>query len=58
MRALMTEAEADPSKPNIAMMVDASAVAKDAAPYIHPRLSAVELNAKVATHEASLDELA
>lgn len=36
----------------------AAAVAKDAAPYVHPRLSAIEMNAKVATHEASLDELA
>jgi hypothetical protein len=32
--------------------------AKAAAPYIHPRLSSVEMNATVATHEASIDDLA
>lgn len=32
--------------------------AKDAAPYLHPRLSSVEMNAKVAVHEESLDDLA
>jgi len=31
--------------------------AKAAAPYIHPRLSAVEMNATVTNHEAALDEL-
>lgn len=36
----------------------AASVAKDAAPYVHPRLSSVEMNAKVTTHEASLDDLA
>jgi hypothetical protein len=36
----------------------AASVAKDAAPYMHPRLSSVEMNAKVTTHEASLDDLA
>ena len=36
----------------------AASVAKDAAPYMHPRLASVEMNAKVTTHEASLDDLA
>jgi hypothetical protein len=31
--------------------------AKAAAPYLHPRLSSVEMNANVTNHEASLDEL-
>lgn len=28
-----------------------------AAPYVHAKLSSIELNATVATHEASIDEL-
>lgn len=32
--------------------------AKAAAPYVHAKLSSVELNANVSTHEASLDHLA
>jgi hypothetical protein len=32
--------------------------AKAAAPYMHPRLSSVEMTAEVTTHEASLDDLA
>lgn len=32
--------------------------AKAAAPYLHPKLSSVEMNAKVTTHEAGLDDLA
>lgn len=36
----------------------AQEAAKDAAPYLHPRLSSVEMNANVSTHEASLDDLA
>lgn len=31
--------------------------AKAAAPYIHPKLSSVEMNANVTNHEAALDEL-
>lgn len=31
--------------------------AKDAAPYIHPRLASVEMNANVTNHEAALNEL-
>jgi len=40
------------------LMTDACAIAKDAAPYLHPRLSNVEMNARVAIHEESLDDLA
>lgn len=59
MRALVDKAtESDPQNPDISMLVEASAVAKDAAPYMHPRLSSVEMNATVATHEASIDDLA
>lgn len=29
-----------------------------AAPYVHAKLSSVEMNARVSTHEASIDELA
>lgn len=32
--------------------------AEKAAPYVHAKLSSVEMNAKVTTHEASLDDLA
>lgn len=32
--------------------------AKAAAPYIHPRLSSVDVKADISTHEASLDDLA
>jgi hypothetical protein len=39
------------------LLVEASAVAKDAAPYVHPRLSSIDMKAAVTTHEASLDEL-
>jgi hypothetical protein len=47
MRALVTKAEqSDPKNPDVSMMVEASAVAKDAAPYIHPRLAAVEHSGK------------
>jgi hypothetical protein len=31
--------------------------AKAAAPYIHPKLSSVEMNANVTNHEGALDEL-
>jgi hypothetical protein len=31
--------------------------AKGVAPYIHPRLSAVTLDATITNHEAALDEL-
>lgn len=32
--------------------------AKAAAPYVHAKLSSVELNANISTHEAALDDLA
>jgi hypothetical protein len=32
--------------------------AVSAAPYVHAKLSSIELNANVSTHEASLDDLA
>jgi hypothetical protein len=35
----------------------ACAIAKDAAPYIHPRLSSIEASVGVTNHEAALDEL-
>lgn len=38
-------------------MEKAASIAKDAAPYMHPRLSSVEMNANVTMHEAGLDEL-
>lgn len=37
--------------------IAASQIAKDAAPYIHPRLSNIEANVAVTGHEAALDEL-
>lgn len=37
---------------------DRLTAASMAAPYVHAKLSSVELNAKVTTHEASLDDLA
>lgn len=36
---------------------EASAIAKDAAPFIHPRLSSVEAKVDVTGHEAALDQL-
>lgn len=38
------------------LMVEASSVAKDAAPYIHPRLSAVEHSGKVGMFDTKSDE--
>jgi hypothetical protein len=37
---------------------DRLAAANMAAPYVHAKLSSIEVNANVTTHEASLDELA
>jgi hypothetical protein len=37
--------------------IAASAIAKDAAPYIHPRLASIEASVAVTNHEAALDEL-
>jgi hypothetical protein len=41
----------------IAMKAMRFEAAKAAAPYIHPKLSSVEMNANVTNHEAALDEL-
>ena len=38
-------------------MTEAREAAKDAAPYVHPRLSNIEANVSVTGHEAALDEL-
>lgn len=64
MRALMDRAEAIskeipvPGEKQVVspleMMVEASSIAKDAAPYMHAKLSSVEMNAKVTTR--TLDE--
>lgn len=37
---------------------DRLSAAEKAAPYVHAKLSSIELNANVTTHEASLDDLA
>ena len=37
---------------------DRLSAAEKAAPYVHAKLSSIEMNAKVTTHEASLDDLA
>lgn len=57
MRALVDEADRNIAKQVAAgvenvdtphmLLQDAAAIAKDAAPYVHPKLSAVEMNAKV-----------
>lgn len=39
------------------LRLQAVAVAKDAAPYLHPKLSNIEANVAVTGHEAALDEL-
>lgn len=55
----------DDSTPNgaeaaqiVALMSLRFEAAKAAAPYVHAKLSSIELNASIATHEASLDDLA
>lgn len=50
--------EAMNSLRNSGELEKAASIAKDAAPYMHPRLSAVEMNAKVTTHEAAIEDLA
>lgn len=58
MRQLVTDAEGeDPTKPNTMLLERAAAVAKDAAPYMHARLSSVDVKATVTNHEAALAEL-
>ncbi len=48
--ARMRDMKADPR--------DRMTAAISAAPYVHAKLSSVDLKANIATHEASLDELA
>jgi len=35
----------------------AAMIAKDAAPYVHPRLSSIDAKVKVTAHESALEEL-
>jgi hypothetical protein len=56
MRALWAEANAGDNL-DLEKAERAAAIAKDAAPYVHPRLSAVEATVNVTDHEAALDEL-
>ena len=55
---LLREAAFRSSAPDVEKLVQAAAVAKDAAPYIHPRLSSVEAQVAITGHEAALAELA
>jgi len=55
---LLREAAFRGSAPDVEKLVQAAAVAKDAAPYIHPRLSSVEAQVAITGHEAALAELA
>src|SRR5665213_433482 len=57
MRALWKEAERDGEIIDFEKAVAACAVAKDAAPYLHPRLSNIEATVDVNLHESALDEL-
>src|SRR5260370_40921051 len=56
MRALWTQAN-EGGTLDLDKAIAASAIAKDAAPYIHPRLASVEASVAVTNHEAALDEL-
>lgn len=56
MRSLWAQAHYGPV-PNEELKLQAHAVAKDAAPYLHPKLSNIEANVAVTGHEAALDEL-
>jgi hypothetical protein len=56
MRALWAEATKGNAL-DLEKATEACAIAKDAAPYIHPRLSSVEASVGVTNHEAALDEL-
>jgi hypothetical protein len=60
LNVMRTEPSDDIEDPRILtdMLAMRFEAAKAAAPYMHPRLSSVEMNATVATHEASLDDLA
>jgi hypothetical protein len=37
--------------------IDAASIAKDAAPFVHPRLSNIDATVQVTGHEAALAEL-
>ena len=57
-QASLTQAEANQGNTlDLEKAVEACAIAKDAAPYIHPRLSSVEASVGITNHEAALDEL-
>ena len=56
MRALWAEAS-EGNALDLDKAERACAIAKDAAPYIHPRLSSVEASVGVTNHEAALDDL-
>jgi hypothetical protein len=56
MRALWAEAN-NGNTLDLEKATEACAIAKDAAPYIHPRLSSIEASVAVTNHEAALDEL-
>jgi hypothetical protein len=56
MRALWAEAN-EGNTLNLEKAERAAAIAKDAAPYIHPRLASIEATVGVTNHEAALDEL-
>lgn len=56
MRSLWSAAH-DGENVNEDLRLQAVAVAKDAAPYLHPKLSNIEANVAITGHEAALDEL-
>ncbi len=56
MRALWDAATSGPIM-DLEKAVAACAIAKDAAPYIHPRLSSIEAQVAITGHEAALAEL-
>jgi len=56
MRNDVVDADADPAV-KIAFSSMRFEAAKAAAPYVHAKLSSIEMNATVTNHEAGLDEL-
>lgn len=56
MRALWAEAKKGDTL-DLEKAIEACAIAKDAAPYIHPRLSSIEASVGLTNHEAALDDL-
>jgi hypothetical protein len=58
MRHLWSEATDKAGKiVNIGKAMQANVVAKDAAPFVHPRLANVEADVNVSNHEDALDQL-